>query len=413
VSADRLDLREAASSLTALGREGTHPAGAVVGVLVGGVESVAAAGIAVAGPDEGTPRPMTVGTRFDLASVTKLASTTALAMRLVADGTLDLDEPVAARLPAFAGVAPGATTAARGAAREAVTVRRLLEHTSGLPPWLPLYCRTTDRDEALALAAATPLVSEPGSTWAYSDLGMIVLGAVLEQATGRRQDVAFAQRVAAPLGLSRTGYGPVPVEEAAASADSDVIEHQMVDTGDPYPTDAVVADFGGWRPSTVVGEVSDGNAAHALGGVAGHAGLFATVPELLVLGRSLVDPDVMPEAVVREFTTPQQTAPDQGLGLRLVTTTVAGQRVRFAVHPGFTGTWLAVALDRDLVVAAAATRLHTTTGTPHHPLSPRTDLVTTDEIAAAALAHIGIALGHGAVPPSARQPAPRIEAGAP
>lgn len=378
---------DAARALLRLGRTGTHPAGAVVGVLSDGVPSVAAAGIAQEGNDEVGPRPMTVDTMLDVASVTKVASTTALAMRLVADGVLDIDERVVEYLPGF--VDPVTRHDLRaGPARAAVTVRRLLEHTSGLPPWRPLYCRTTDRDEALALAAATPLVAEPGTTWSYSDLGMIVLGAVLEQVSGRRQDVAFAELVAGPLGLRRTAHGPVPAASAAASADSDVIEHVMVATGDPYPTDDLVTDFSGWRAGTVVGAANDGNAAHALAGVAGHAGLFATIPELLALGRSLVDREFVPDHVVREFTTPQRLAPDRALGFWLTTASVAGQRVPMVCHPGFTGTWLGVALDRDLVVAVAATRLHTTTGTLHHPRAGRTDLVGTNEMAATVLEHV-------------------------
>ncbi len=273
-----LDLDPVVRALLGLGRAGTHPAGAVVGVLAGAESSVAAGGYAVL-PGEGREgRPMTVDTCLDLASVTKVASTTALVMRLVADGALDLDAPIAAYLPEV------------GTDRATVRVRHLLEHTSGLPPWLPLYCRTTDREEAQRLAATAPLESEPGTRWVYSDLGMITLGAVVERVTGRRQDAAFAELVAAPLGLRRTGYGPVATEGAAASGDGDVIEHTMVASGDPYPVDARVEDFAGWRAEPQVGVVNDGNAAHALGGVAGHAGLFATVPELLRLGGALLDP---------------------------------------------------------------------------------------------------------------------------
>jgi CubicO group peptidase (beta-lactamase class C family) len=389
-----LDLSRAVAAVLALGDDSTHPAGAVVGVLANGRMSTAAGGVAVAAAGDQPARAMTTDTRLDVASVTKMASSTALAMRLVADGSLTLDAPVTDYLPGFG--APGTA--------EGVTVRHLLEHTSGLPPWVPLYCRTTDRAEALTLAAATPLVAEPGARWAYSDLGMVVLGAVIEAATGKRQDAVFAERVAAPLELRRTAYGPVPVEETAAAADSDVIEHRMVATGDPYPTDALVSDFAGWRKAPVVGTASDGNAAHALGGVAGHAGLFATVPELLRIGRSLVDPDVVPTSVIAEFTRPLAITQDRGLGLRLGMTSLAGQNIPFAFHPGFTGAWLGVALDRDLVIAVAGTRLHTTTGSIESSRARRSDLVTTDAIAAATLAEVSAALasaGHHPAPTGA------------
>jgi CubicO group peptidase (beta-lactamase class C family) len=337
---------------------------------------------------------MTVDTRLDLASVTKVASTTALAMGLVAEGSLDLESPLTAYLPDV------------GGDHATVRVRHLLEHTSGLPPWLPLYCRTALRDEAVLLAATAPLVSEPGTRWAYSDLGMIALGAVIEGVTGQRQDLAFAERIARPLGLERTGYGPVPAAAAAASGDSDVLERAMVASGDPYPVDSRVEDFTGWRSGPLIGVVNDGNAAHALGGVAGHAGLFATVPELLELGHWLVSSS-SPPGVVAAFTRPLAVAPDRALGFRLATTAVAGQVVPLAVHSGFTGTFLAVALDRDFVVAVAATRLHGTTGTPRCPLAPRTLLVSTEEIAEHALAGVAAALeADGGLPPRTAHPRP-------
>ena len=396
-----LDADPVVEALLSLGGPGTHPAGAVVGVLAGSEAAVAAGGYAVlAGPGPAA-RPMTVDTQLDLASVTKVAATTALAMHLVADGSLDLEAPVAAHLPGVEG------------AHTNVRVRHLLEHTSGLPPWRPLYCHTTARHEALALAATTPLLSQPGTRWAYSDLGMITLGAVLESVTGRRQDAAFDELVAAPLGLRRTGFGPVAPGGAAASGDGDVIEHEMVASGDPYPVDDRVDDFTGWRTEPQVGVVNDGNAAHALGGVAGHAGLFATVPELLRLGRSLVDPDCLPAEVVATFTGPLGVAPERALGFRLSSVTVAGDTVPLAVHGGFTGTFLAVALDRELVVAAAATRLHGTTGTVDRPLASRSSLVSTDDIAATALAGVTSVLEAADALPPRTHDRSRLQTGAP
>jgi CubicO group peptidase (beta-lactamase class C family) len=400
-----LELAAVADALLNLGGPGTHPAGAMVGVLAGAEVSVASSGYAVLAGPGGLARPMTADTRIDLASVTKVASTTALVMRLVADGALDLEGPVTAYLPEV------------GGNHSHVRVRHLLEHTSGLPAWWPLYCRTTDRDAALLLAATAPLVHAPGTSWVYSDLGMITLGAVVERVTGRRQDEAFDQLMARPLGLRRTGYGPVPADESAASGDSDVVEHRMVADGDPYPVDARVDDFDGWRTQPVVGVVNDGNAAHALGGIAGHAGLFATVPELLRLGRALADPAVVPTGVLAEFTRPLAVAPDRALGFRLASLTVAGESVPLAVHGGFTGTFLAVALDRELIVAVAATRLHGTTGTLDRPLAPRASLVSTDDIASTALAGVAAALeAGGALPPCTNDVplwGPCLETGAP
>lgn len=334
-----IDLGAVAKSLVALGSPGNEPAGAVVGVLMDGEVSVAATGWAVLPSDARPGRPMTADTVLDLASVTKIASTTALAMQLVRDGRLDLDEPVR---------------------DDGVTVRHLLSHTSGMPPWSPLYCATTDRADALKRAATSDLVAEPGATWSYSDLGMITLGGVLETVTGQRQDDLFAHLVARPLGLGTAAYGPVDPATAAASSDGDAIEREMVRTGEPYPTPFTVDDFTGWRTEPTIGIVNDGNAAHALGGVAGHAGLFASVPDLLRVGAWLTDRTVHGD-VLDEFTRPLGVAPDRALGFRLGRLRVGDEDVPMVLHPGFTGTVLASALDRELVVAAGAMRLHGTT----------------------------------------------------
>nr|WP_240978221.1 beta-lactamase family protein [Knoellia sp. DB2414S] len=345
-----------------MGDPGSHPAGAVVGVRVGGESSVAAAGWALLPGEQSPGRPMTDSALLDVASVTKIASTTAVAMRLVAAGDLDLDAPV------------------RG---DEVTSRHLLAHTSGMPPWSPLYCATTERADALKRAATVDLVAEPGTVWSYSDLGMITLGGVLESVVGQRQDELFTRLVARPLGLDSAAYGPVDESRAAASSDGDAIEREMVRTGEPYETPFTVDDFGGWRTEPTVGVANDGNATHALGGVAGHAGLFASVPDLLRLGAWLTDRRVHGD-VLDHFTRPLDVAPDRALGFRLATWRVGGEDVPMAMHPGFTGTVLASALDRDLVVAVAATRLHGTT-TP----------VPVDEIIRVALAGVARAIEEG------------------
>jgi serine-type D-Ala-D-Ala carboxypeptidase len=366
-----IDLTSAAARLRALGTTGTHPAAGVVAVRADGVQAVSVDGWAVL-PEEGRAGVrMTPESLVDLASVTKVASTTALAMLLVHRGVLDLDAPVASVLPAF-----------RGAGREEVLVRQLLAHTSGLPAWTPLYFVAGDREGALVAAQSQELSARPGTRFVYSDVGMVVLGAVLERVTGARQDEAFRAHVAEPLGLSRTGYRPGPGAEVAASSAGDLVEHAMVRTGEPYPVPFDADDFAGWRDGPTVGEVADGNAAHALAGVAGHAGLFAPAAELLRLGRALVSGVLVPREVLDRFTAPLDVAPDRGLGFRLGTWRLAGQAVPVVWHAGFTGTWLATALDRDLTVFAAASRLHGVTGTRRHPGAPRSSWVTTDQIAA-------------------------------
>ncbi|GAA3305637.1 hypothetical protein GCM10020295_59860 [Streptomyces cinereospinus] len=196
--------------------------------------------------------PMTVGTPFDLASLTKLFTAVA-AVQQIERGTLAIDGPVGAYLPEF-----------RAAARHGVTVRGLLTHTSGLRPDLPLYdCPTAD--ERLALLRAEAPAGPPG-VHRYSDLNLLLLQYVLERVTGRPLDVLVRDGITRPLGMTSTRFGPCP--DAAATEDQ----------RRPWAK----ADRGMLR-----GEVHDENA-WALGGVAGHAGLFSTARDLAVFCRALL-----------------------------------------------------------------------------------------------------------------------------
>src|SRR5262245_43734939 len=141
------------------------------------------------------PPPVTVGTRFDVGSVTKVAATTAVAMSMRARGLLDLDAPVAAWLPGFT-----------GDGRELVTVRQLLLHRGGLWEWWPTYVHTGDRDAALAFVQRLPLRYRPGSGRHYSDLGFMLLGAIVEEAAGEPLDTLARRLVFEPLGMAATGY---------------------------------------------------------------------------------------------------------------------------------------------------------------------------------------------------------------
>lgn len=385
------DLTATVDRLLGLGDAAQHPAGAVAGVRTPASTQVVAGGMALlpgAGEDGAA---MTPATLLDLASVTKVAATTVLVMRLVADGLLTLDTRVGTVLPGF------------GSGDE-VTLEHLLTHTSGLPPWLPLYCETTDRAKALEAVRRTPLGAGPGRTWTYSDLGFILAGAVVEAVTGLRLDAAFAGLVAEPLGLANIGYGPVTPRLAAASADSDGYEAAMVASGRPYAVPYVVTDFAGWRPGPVRGEVSDGNAAHALGGVAGHAGLFADVGDLLRLGAALLPgAGFVPDPVVRRFASPTPVEHRQGVGFRRrVLATPAGPATMLW-HGGFTGTFWGLAPDLGLVVAGGATRLHGTIGPlptrppAGEPALPR--IVASDDIAEALLDG-AVAASDGSAPTS-------------
>jgi CubicO group peptidase (beta-lactamase class C family) len=340
----------AVGRLLALGPAAGHPASAVAGVRTAAGTTVAAGGWARL-PAAGLPgEPMTRQTLLDLASVTKVAATTTLIMRLVADGQLRLEMPAHRFLPSFT-----------GAGKDTITVEQLLTHTAGLPPWWPLYCEAGDRGAALERAQTLPLASRPGSAWSYSDLGLILAGRIVECVTTLGLADAFRRVVAEPLDLEAR-YGPVPAAQAAASADSDAYEFGMIATGRPYPVPFTAGTFPGWRNRPLRGEVNDGNAAHALAGVAGHAGLFATVTDLLRLGAALRSGDFVPPGVLARFAAPGPAHPGQAVGFRLARAQVDGAVLTLLYHGGFTGTYFAFGLEDELVVAGGAMRLYGTLG---------------------------------------------------
>ncbi|NOT07613.1 MAG: beta-lactamase family protein, partial [Gemmatimonadales bacterium] len=187
--------------------------------------------------NSGTPSAAT--TRWDLASLTKVMATASAAMVLVDRGRLDLDAPVFQYLPRFA-----------GEGRERITARMLLDHTSGLRAYLPLY-RAPNRNAALDLLYGEAPVRSPGRSPVYSDLNAILLGELVEALSGEPLDVFAGREVFTPLRLAATAFAPA-VARGATVAPS------RSERGRPAP-----------------GRVSDLNAAF-LGGIAGHAGLFST-----------------------------------------------------------------------------------------------------------------------------------------
>jgi len=336
--------------LLALGGDGSHPASAVAGVRTAAGTVIAAGGWARL-PALGRPgEPMTSQALLDVASVTKVAATTTLIMRLVADGQLDLQTQAHRFLPFFT-----------GGGKDDITVEQLLTHTAGLPPWWPLYCESRSRIGALDRAQLLPLAARPGTAWCYSDLGLILAGRIIERVTTLGLAEAFAALVSEPLGLA-AGYGPVPANQAATSADSDAYEFAMVATGRPYPVPFTTGQFPGWRDRPLRGEVNDGNAAHALGGVAGHAGLFATAGDLLRLGAAVRGGDFIPAPVLARFAAPAAVHPEQAIGFRRASVQAGGTTLTLLQHGGFTGTYFAIGLEEELVIAGGAMRLYGTVG---------------------------------------------------
>ena len=191
--------------------------------------------------------PVTTESVFDLASLTKVAATTLAAMKLYDEGRLGLDVPVARYVPAFA-----------QGGKASVTVRHLLSHSAGLPASVPYHTMGLTADEARAHLYADSLRYAPGTATLYSDLGMIVLGEVIEAITGQPLDAYLRETFYGPLGMADTGF------RAVGTVDPRALPTEIDET---------------FRGRTIQGEVHDEKAA-LLGGVAGHAGLFSTAPDL-------------------------------------------------------------------------------------------------------------------------------------
>jgi CubicO group peptidase (beta-lactamase class C family) len=193
-------------------------------------------------------------TIFDLASLTKVMATTAMAMVLYDRGQLALDEPVATTLPEFVTLAPKH----HQSERELVTLRMLLAHSSGLPAYEKLFQFATTREDVVRSALTARLLHPPGTHTDYSDIGFIILGEALAKKAGVALDV-FAQReIFAPLGMAKTRFLP-PAEWKPAIP----------------PTEDEHSYFG----RVLQGEVNDENAS-AMDGVAGQAGVFASATDV-------------------------------------------------------------------------------------------------------------------------------------
>lgn len=308
---------------------------------------------------------------FDVGSVTKVAITTALCMSLVDDRRLRLDAPVARWFPEFA-----------SEARTGVTVRDLLEHQAGLWEWWPTYCAgARTAEEALRVVRELPLRHAPGSGRHYSDLGFMLLGQIVSlEYDAPLADVA-RDVLLGPLGMAASRYrepSSAPDDRVVATSLGDGHERRMVDSGSPYPVTADSRDFDGWRTRTLVGEANDGNCWHAFGGVAGHAGLFTTVPDLLRFGRallaSLAGEGPWSAGVVRQFCRPGRD-PGQALGFRVA----AGAAGPVVQHPGFPGCHVGVLPESARVVVLLTNRLHTP-GEPPAVAGAWSELVETLEV---------------------------------
>ncbi|HEY0759625.1 MAG TPA: serine hydrolase domain-containing protein [Acidisarcina sp.] len=198
-------------------------------------------------------RPVTPFTVYDVASLTKVLATTAMAMLLHDRGILDLDEPVGDILPGFvAGMDPGS-------GKNKVTLKMLLAHSSGLPGYARLFEAHPTPQQMLRACLRMPLEALPGARAEYSDIGFILLGAAIEVLSGQKLASLCMREIFEPLGMTQTRFcPPVNLRDAIPPTECDTTFRQRV----------------------VQGEVHDENC-YALGGSAGHAGLFSSARDVL------------------------------------------------------------------------------------------------------------------------------------
>lgn len=318
-------------------------------------EVVHAAALGFLDPETKT-RPANAETLFDLASVTKLFTTAAF-MTLVEQGKISFDDPVRNVLPEFSGMRPiqpyedpldwgktvsvlpfpegeGQGVRANTVDADKVTFRNLLVHNSGLPAWRA-FKDQPDAQAALQMALETFFSYPTGERIVYSDVGLILLGVAVSRLTGSPVNETIYQRVTKPLGLSAHFQPAAPLQSIQNIA----------------PTE-----FCKWRGRRIVGEVHD-ESAWRLGGVAGHAGMFAHARDVAAFGQSFLDASLLRRKTIAEMTRLQAEFNDvrRGLGFALWSPDPEASSNPFSSstfgHTGFTGTCLWIDPQRNLVVA--------------------------------------------------------------
>jgi CubicO group peptidase (beta-lactamase class C family) len=277
---------------------------------------------------------------FDLASISKLF-TTAVLLSLAEEGAIGLDEPVAAWIPGH---------------DPRVTPRRLLTHTAGLPPTrrIDLELPGADASERMEAMLRTPIAHPVGGPYLYSDVGLVIAGRVAELAGGAPLDALVRARVTDVLGLPDTGYRPAALARPSLLARVAATEWKPERPG----------------PGCVRGEVHD-ETAYALGGVAGHAGLFATAGDLLAFGEALRLAAIRQGGAVLRPGSVAEMLRDQGaegaafrhgLGVRIGDPAIVGPLSGAFGHSGFTGTSLVVDPARGLTVVLLTNAVHPVRG---------------------------------------------------
>lgn len=286
-------------------------------------------------------RPVDPETIWDLASLTKVVGTTTAAMMLEEQGRLDLDRTVASYLPQFT-----------DSAKAPITVRMLLTHRGGLEAFAPLYREFRGRHQYLEQINRRPLAAVPGTTTIYSDWDLILLQAVIERITAQPLDVFLNQRLFEPLEMQHTTFLPHSALRAWIA---------------PTERDAN-------RGGKIWGEVHDPNA-WALGGVAGHAGLFSTAQDLAIFAQMMLNEGsyggvrLLQPGTVARWTAPQFAGSSRALGWDTPSGKSSSGRFfgpRSFGHTGYTGTSIWIDPEKGLFVVLLTNRVNPTAENQKH-----------------------------------------------
>jgi CubicO group peptidase (beta-lactamase class C family) len=280
--------------------------------------------------------PATKQTLYDLASVTKVTGTTSVFMQLVKQGKVRISDPVTKYLPEFIELAP---TAEDRAKRKQITVEHLLTHTAGLTAWKAYYRSQTNYAAMLQAIFTTPLESDPGAQFRYSDFGMILAGEVASRAGKKPLAELEKELVFGPLGMTNTMRNPPPQLQSRVA-----------------PTEKLPD-----STNFVHGIVHDENA-RAGEGITGHAGLFSTAEDLAKLAAELLcaaesKSKWLSQSLFAEFARPHELARNSSRGLGWGTERGSKQALS---HNGFTGTYIRVELSRKMYIILLTNAVHPT-----------------------------------------------------
>ncbi len=281
--------------------------------------------------------PAEMGNIFDLASLTKVIATTSAIMNLYDDGKLKLDDPIGKYLPRFIDKNLSDVND-----RKIVTIRHILMHTSGLPPFKLYYKIAGDYSSRIDSVYKTKLESKPGEKVVYSDVGFILLGKIVERISGVQLDKYVADNIFAPLGMNDTFFNPEAIKfKRILPTEYDKIDGKLIH-----------------------GFVHDENS-QGFGGIAGHAGLFSTADDLAIFSQMMLNggkyktENIFSTATVDLFT--KQNNNDRYLGWEAPSGTASGgvylSDSSFG-HTGFTGTSLWIDPQNQIFVILLTNAVH-------------------------------------------------------